>query len=98
MLQFRPGADVSMLNAIMHVIVEEGLYDQQYIEAYTENWEAEKEHLKDFTPEKMAEICGIDAETLRDVARTFAGANAAMIFWGMGISASTFTALTTRAV
>lgn len=86
MLQFRPGTDVSMLNAIMHVIVEEELYDKQYIEAYTENWEAEKAHLKDFTPEKMAEVCGIDAETLRDVARTFAGANAAMIFWGMGVS------------
>ncbi len=86
MLQFRPGTDVSMLNAIMHVIVEEKLYDQQYIEAYTENWEAEKEHLKDFTPEKMAEVCGIDAETLRDVARTFAGAKAGMIFWGMGVS------------
>ncbi len=86
MLQFRPGADVSMLNAIMHTIVEEKLYDQQYIEAYTENWEAEKAHLADFSPEAMAGICGIDAETLRDVARTFAGANAAMIFWGMGIS------------
>jgi formate dehydrogenase major subunit len=86
MLQFRPGADVSMLNAIMHVIVEEKLYDQQYIEAYTENWEAEKEHLKGFTPEKMSEICGIEPDVLRDVARTFAGANAGMIFWGMGIS------------
>ncbi len=86
MLQFRPGADVSMLNAIMHVIVEEGLYDQQYIEAYTENWEAEKEHLKDFSPEQMAEICGVEADMLRDVARTFAGAKAGMIFWGMGIS------------
>ena len=86
MLQFRPGADVSMLNAIMHVIVEEGLYDQQYIQAYTENWEAEKKHLKDFSPEKMAGICGIDAEVLRDVARTFAGAKAGMIFWGMGVS------------
>ena len=86
MLQFRPGTDVSMLNAIMHVIVEEGLYDKQYIEAYTENWEIEKAHLKTFTPEKMAKVCGIDAETLRDVARTFAGANAAMIFWGMGVS------------
>ncbi|MCF6444864.1 formate dehydrogenase subunit alpha [Nereida sp. MMG025] len=86
MLQFRPGADVSMLNAIMHVIVEERLYDQQYIDAYTENWEAEKAHLKDFTPEKMSEICGIEPEVLRDVARTFAGAKAAMIFWGMGVS------------
>ncbi|WP_375229732.1 formate dehydrogenase subunit alpha [Roseobacter sp. S98] len=86
MLQFRPGADVSMLNAIMHVIVEEGLYDEQYISAYTENWDAEKEHLADFSPEAMSEICGIDAETLRVVAREFAGAKSAMIFWGMGVS------------
>src|SRR6056297_3343346 len=86
MLQFKPGADVSMLNAIMHVIVEEGLYDQQYIEAFTENWEAEKEHLAQFPPEKMQELCGIPAETLRQVARDFAGAKAAMIFWGMGVS------------
>jgi formate dehydrogenase major subunit len=86
MLQFRPGADVSMLNAIMHVIVEEGLYDKQYIEAYTENWEAEKAHLKNFSPEKMSEICGIEPGVLRDVARTFANAQAAMIFWGMGVS------------
>ncbi|MCY4335919.1 MAG: formate dehydrogenase subunit alpha [Litoreibacter sp.] len=86
MLQFKPGADVSMLNAIMHVIVEEGLYDQQYIEAFTENWEAEKEHLKQFPPEKMQELCGIPAETLRAVARDFATAQSGMIFWGMGVS------------
>ena len=86
MLQFRPGADVSMLNAIMHVIVEEGLYDQAYIEKFTENWEAEKAHLAAYAPEKMEAICGIPAETLRAVARDFAGAKAGMIFWGMGIS------------
>ena len=55
----RPGADVALLNAIMHVIVEEELFDQQYIEAYTENWPAMKEHLKGFPPEKMAAICGM---------------------------------------
>lgn len=86
MLQFRPGADVSMLNAIMHVIVEEGLYDDAYVAKYTENWEAQKEHLKGFTPEKMAPICGIEADVLRDVARTFGNAKAGMIFWGMGVS------------
>ncbi|MEQ9258438.1 MAG: formate dehydrogenase subunit alpha [Roseovarius sp.] len=86
MLQFKPGADVSMLNAIMHVIVEEGLYDQQYIEAFTENWAAEKEHLAQFPPEKMEAICGIPAETLRAVARDFATAKRGMIFWGMGVS------------
>ncbi|MEL7117045.1 MAG: formate dehydrogenase subunit alpha, partial [Pseudomonadota bacterium] len=86
MLQFRPGADVSMLNAIMHTIVEEGLYDAQYIQAFTEGWDEMRAHLKGFPPEKMAEICGIDAETLKQVARDFAGAKSAMIFWGMGIS------------
>ena len=86
MLQFKPGADVSMLNAIMNVIVEEGLFDQQYIDGFTENWDEMKAHLKSFTPEKMTEICGISAETLRAVAREFAGAKSAMIFWGMGVS------------
>ncbi|MEM6385346.1 MAG: formate dehydrogenase subunit alpha [Pseudomonadota bacterium] len=86
MLQFKPGGDVSMLNGIMNVIVEERLYDQQYIEAFTENWDAMKTHLADFTPEKMSPICGIAPDVLRDVARTFAGAQAAMIFWGMGVS------------
>ncbi len=86
MLQFRPGADVAMLNSIMHVIVEEGLYDQQYIDAYTENWEAEKAHLAGFSAEKMQEISGIEPDVIRDVARTFAKAKSAMIFWGMGVS------------
>ena len=86
MLQFRPGTDVSMLNAIMATIVEEGLFDRQYIEAMTENWEAEKAHLADFAPEKMEAICGIPAATLRQVAREFATAKAGMIFWGMGVS------------
>ena len=86
MLQFRPGSDVAMLNAIMNVIVEEKLYDQQYIDTFTENWDEMKAHLKDFSPEKMSEFCGIEADTLRQVARDFAGAKAAMIFWGMGVS------------
>ena len=86
MLQFKPGADVSMLNAIMSTIMEENLYDRQYIEAFTEDWEGMKEHLKGFPPETMAEVCGIEADVLRDVARTFATAKAGMIFWGMGIS------------
>ena len=89
MLQFRPGADVSMLNAIMHVIAEEGLVDQAYIDRFTEGWDDMRRHLADFAPEDMAGICGIDAATLRDVARTFAGGKAGMIFWGMGVSQHT---------
>jgi formate dehydrogenase major subunit len=86
MLQFRPGTDVAMLNAIMHVIVEEKLYDRNYVEGFTEGFFQLRDHLKDFSPEKMAPVCGIDAGTLRTVAREFAGAKAGMIFWGMGVS------------
>ncbi len=86
LLQFKPGGDVSMLNAIMHVIVEEELYDKQYIQAHTEGFDKLKDHLSAFTPEAMAPICGIEADILRTVARTYAGANAAIIFWGMGVS------------
>jgi formate dehydrogenase major subunit len=86
MLQFKPGADVSMLNAIMHVIVEEGLYDRQYIQAHTDGFEQMRSHLREFSPEAMAPICGIDPDTLRTVARKYATAQRAIIFWGMGIS------------
>ena len=86
MLQFNPGRDVAMLNALLHTIIEEGLYDRQYVQAHTEDFEKLREHIRDYAPEKMAEICGIDAATLREVARNYARAKAAIIFWGMGIS------------
>ncbi len=85
-LQFKPGSDVAMLNAMIHTIVEEELYDVQYIQASTEGFETLKERIKGYSPEKMADICGIDAETLREVARTYAKADASIIFWGMGVS------------
>ncbi len=85
-LQFKPGSDVALLNALMQVIVEEELYDRQYVEAHTEGFAALKDHLKSYTPEEMAPICGIEADTLRAVARIYATAEAAIVFWGMGIS------------
>src|SRR2546421_11412405 len=86
MLQFKPGTDVAMLNGILNVIVTEALYDRQYVEAQTVNFKAFAEHIKDFTPEEMAPICGIPADTLRTVAREYARAKSAIVFWGMGIS------------
>jgi len=85
-VQFKAGADVALLNAIMNVIVTEELYDDRYIATFTTNWPAMQDHLAPFTPEAMAPVCGVDAALLRDVARTFATARAGMIFWGMGIS------------
>jgi formate dehydrogenase major subunit len=86
MLQFRPGTDVALLNAIMNVIVEEKLYDRQYIEGFTEGFFEFRDHIRAFTPERMSELCGIPPEQIRTVARAYAGADRAMIFWGMGVS------------
>src|SRR5437660_565115 len=86
MLRFKPGRDVALLNAMLHTIVEDGLYDRQYVQAHTEDFDKLREHVRDYAPEKMAEICGVDAATLREVAQTYARAKSAIIFWGMGIS------------
>ncbi len=86
MMQFKPGTDVALLNAMLHVIVTEELFDRQYVAAQTEGFENLKRHIKDFSPEEMESICGIDAQTIRNVARTYAKAERAIIFWGMGIS------------
>jgi formate dehydrogenase major subunit len=85
-LQFKPDTDVAMLNALMHVIIEEGLTDPQFIADRTSGYDALKRNVADFSPEKMAPICGIDAPTLREVARMYATSKASMILWGMGIS------------
>src|SRR5690348_13679044 len=89
MMQFKNGADVAMLNAMLNVIVTEKLYDQQYVQTYVEGFEPFAESIKDFTPEEMEPICGIPADTLREVARTYARAHSAIIFWGMGVSQHT---------
>ena len=85
-LQFTPGADVALLNAMINTIIEEGLVDRQYIEKNTEGYKELKEHIKEFTPEEMEKVCGIEANEIRETARLFANAKSAMIFWGMGIS------------
>ncbi|MGR3914066.1 MAG: formate dehydrogenase subunit alpha [Gammaproteobacteria bacterium] len=86
MLQFKPGSDVALLNALLHVIITEELYDRAYVAAHCSGFAELKKHIADFPPERMQPLCGIDAETLRTVARIYARANAAIIFWGMGIS------------
>ncbi len=88
-LQFTNGTDVALLNALLNVIVTEKLYDAQYIQTFTEGFTALAENVRPYTPEAMAPICGIDAETLRLVARTYARAERAIIFWGMGVSQHT---------
>ncbi len=85
-LQFNADTDVAMLNAMMCCIIEEDLIDHAFIEQRTRGFEALKQTVLSYTPELMAPICGISADTLREVARLYARSKSAMIFWGMGIS------------
>ena len=85
-LQFKADTDVAMLNALIHTVIDEGLTDHAFIEERASNFEALRENVKAYSPEAMAPICGIPAQTLREVAREFAKAKGAMILWGMGIS------------
>jgi len=84
--RLKPGTDVAFYNAIMHVIIAEELADAAYIAAHTENFEALRENVAAYDPERAAKICGIPAETLREVARTIGRAKGTIIYWGMGIS------------
>ena len=85
-LQFKPDTDVALLNAIMKSIIDQNLVDEDFIKNRTKDFKKLKEHLKDFTPEKMSLICGITVEKINEIAKIYATASASIIFWGMGIS------------
>ena len=79
------GSNVAFLNAMMNVILEEGLQDQKFIDEHTENFDAFYETVKAYTPESTQHITGIEPEMLREIARTYAKAETATILWGMGV-------------
>ena len=85
-LQFKADSDVAMLNALMNVIVTEGLVDENFINSRTIGYDELRSNVAAYTPEAMESVCGIPAQTLREVARLYATSNASMILWGMGIS------------
>ncbi len=85
-LQFKADTDVALLNAMMHVIVAEGLADREFIASRTSGYQALADNVAAYSPEAMAPLCGIDADTIREVARLYATSKASMILWGMGIS------------
>jgi anaerobic selenocysteine-containing dehydrogenase len=88
-LPITPGTDVALMNAMMHVIFKEGLEDARYIEANTTGITDLRAEVEKYDPVTAARICGIDEDTIRVVARTFARAPAAMQIWTMGINQST---------
>jgi formate dehydrogenase major subunit len=85
-LQFKPDTDVALLNAMMHVIVAENLVNADFIASRTIGYDELKANVAAYSPEKMAPICGIPAEDIKEVARLYATSKGSMILWGMGVS------------
>ncbi|WP_341237033.1 formate dehydrogenase subunit alpha [uncultured Limnobacter sp.] len=88
-LQFNADSDVALLNALLHVIIDENLIDAEFIATRTEGFKELKANVAACTPEAMAPICGISPNELRAVARLYAKSKASIILWGMGISQHT---------
>ena len=87
--QIKPGTDVAFYNGIMHEIMRLGLVDDAFVAERTSNFDELASTVADYPPEKAAQITGIPADTIREVARVWGEANAGIIFWGMGISQHT---------
>jgi formate dehydrogenase major subunit/formate dehydrogenase alpha subunit len=85
-LRLRPGTDVWLLNALMHVILEEGLQDEEYIRAHTEGFEAVRELVRRYSPEEAEQVTGVPAEQIRATAREYAAEPHAAIFYTLGIT------------
>jgi ferredoxin-nitrate reductase len=88
-LAITPGTDVALMNSLMYVILDEGLEDRDYINKHTNGIEEVEACVKDYDPVTASKICGIDEDTIRNVARLYANAGAAMGIWTMGINQST---------
>ncbi|MRG97691.1 formate dehydrogenase subunit alpha [Polyangium spumosum] len=87
--RIRPGTDVAFYNGLLHVILAEGLYRADYVEKHTTGFEALKETVARYSPEVASEICGVAPDLIREIARAYGSARAAITFWGMGISQHT---------
>jgi formate dehydrogenase major subunit len=85
-LKFKPGSDVALLNAMLNVIIAEGLTNPAYVQRFVDGFPDLEQAVQDATPEAMAPLCGIAPDIIRAVARLYASSKASLIFWGMGIS------------
>ena len=87
--QLKPGTDVAFYNGVMHEVIRLDLVDHDFIATRTSNYEALKQTVADYPPERAEQITGVPADTIRRVARAWGRARAGIIFWGMGISQHT---------
>ena len=85
-MPLKVGTDVALINALMNVLITEDLYDKKYVESCTTGFEELKKKVMEYPPEKAAEICGIAADTIRELARTLASVKPAMLMYTLGIT------------
>ena len=82
-LRLRPGTDAAMGMAWLNVIMNEGLYDRDFVDKWCYGFDELKERVDTMPPERAAEICGVAAEDIRAAARMYANAKPAAIAWGL---------------
>jgi formate dehydrogenase major subunit len=85
----RVGSDIALLNALMHVLIAENLYDRKFVESCTIDFDKLAECVKPYPPERAAAVCGIDADQIRDLARRIASVKPMMICYTLGITEHT---------
>jgi formate dehydrogenase major subunit len=88
-VQLKPGTDVAFYNALMYEIIRLGLIDREFIADRTSNYDELARTVAEYPPERAAQITGVDADPIREVARAWGEAGAAVVYWGMGISQHT---------
>ncbi|WP_063000791.1 bifunctional nitrate reductase/sulfite reductase flavoprotein subunit alpha [Nocardia jinanensis] len=97
-LQIAPGTDLALLNGLLHLLVEAGDIDADFIAEHTEGWDAMPEFLADYTPEKVAALTGLTEESIRTAARWIGEAGEWMSLWTMGLNQSTHGTWNTNAL
>lgn len=85
-LKLRPGTNIAFANGMMHIFIEEDLIDHEFIEKRTEHFEEIKKVVAEYTPERVAEICRIDPDKLREAARLYAKAKTAPVIYCLGVT------------
>ena len=88
-LQIKVGSDIALLNGLMYVLITEDLYDKAYVDSCTVGFEELKQKVLEYPPERASGICGIDAETIRLVARRLAAVRPGMLIYTLGITEHT---------
>jgi formate dehydrogenase major subunit len=87
--RIKPGTDVAFYNGVMHEVIRRDLVDREFIADRVTNYAKLAKVVRDYPPERAGQICGVDPEVIREIARLWGEAGAGIIFWGMGISQHT---------